>query len=1276
MRISFYLLLILIITILIQPSTSFTLNIHLFISQPIKQITISNQFGIPISQQSLNLSTLNLEFLNIDYSYTITLTSNAPSLSFCGYVQLDEYVYYTSNNQIWYYNNKSQSSILPSLQCSIYGEVTVNSNMITLKIPNNITNIQSKSNEQQLPYTCINKEYMFLLGSVNNINIPSLITTLSPSDNIKLIIPNSLKGSLTQDNITTLPTGSNITIEQTLISYTTYISSNTTPVETYTESIRYYAYANEGKIYPQLCTEKTITLVICGTGCKSCGWNEDVGEYLCNECQDDFYFLDNNMKYCVSILSKPINYYIKDSKYLLPCYEKCATCETYEIDDNNQKCKTCKDEFKYALYNENDDTYNCYNNCTDEGAYQQEDDYICLKECKDTLTPYNYNNIKCVSQCPFYVIEPLKKCVDTCAGEAIYKYISSDGTECVDDEHKSNNNYQHISVDPTNDHQNIISITKRNLNECPDNLPYKNKDSNYCRSSCDEPNAEYLDYEQRLCINKCDPSIHYEVTEIKHCYTSSCPNTYPFKINYDSYKHCVKKCNTYPYIYTDYFHKECLISCNDSQLNAHYEYGNQCLTVCPLFTKNKNKKCLLDLSVVKETNDYIITKMQKEEILQQIDANIIELINFNKTIKGNDFLLQIYTSSLPIISNNETSSILFHKCERILKRAYDIDINNDIIIAKFDYIDNNAITNQIQYKAFDYNGNELNLQLCNNVTVNIMYSINSPKDVKLDEAYMFYKEGIDIYNIKDSFYNDICFPYSLNGYDLSPSERIKNYYMDISFCESNCEYLYTNYTHNKVVCKCKVKDVFEMGSVKDDNRSNNNINERLNRNEYKDKVNIMKCYKLFSKWKYLKDDLSLWFFGIINVINAISLYGNVTYELKQLYTSLNKFCKGNPPKQVKTQQPQEIHIVIDNFLNENNNNNHNHLIVETGVGNDYFSNSRTNPNNNSNSINIISNENSNISNREDNIDFSNERMVKDFKQLTLQCEIKDDYSWLSHSKTQTENIKQPLHKSTEKALNKKINVNHYHCSSSKKVEIDLVNFIPLITTSNINNLPYFMAHQLDKRSFCSIYFSLLKQRHLFLHACFRTSPFDIPSLNLMLFLLYIILLFTFNAFFYKKNIFDVNKEDEFYLKGFDIANACSYAFVSFVICFIIITIIRKLLSFDSKYNVIVKEMGVDEYMQSQMIRKLLKRFKVMFIMYLIVDVCAYLLLWYYLILFNVVLKGNQYKWFICGCLSVGFSFVVSAVVCFILGVMKFIGIKNNVRGLYNVSLFLQEIYLV
>ena len=127
----------------------------------------------------------------------------------------------------------------------------------------------------------------------------------------------------------------------------------------------------------------------------------------------------------------------------------------------------------------------------------------------------------------------------------------------------------------------------------------------------------------------------------------------------------------------------------------------------------------------------------------------------------------------------------------------------------------------------------------------------------------------------------------------------------------------------------------------------------------------MKCYKLFSKWKYLKDDLSLWFFGIINVINAISLYGNVTYELKQLYTSLNKFCKGNPPKQVKTQQPQEIHIVIDNFLNENNNNNnnnhhHNHLIVETGIGNDYFSNSRTNPNNNSNSINIISNENSNI----------------------------------------------------------------------------------------------------------------------------------------------------------------------------------------------------------------------------------------------------------------------------------------------------------------------------
>ena len=103
-------------------------------------------------------------------------------------------------------------------------------------------------------------------------------------------------------------------------------------------------------------------------------------------------------------------------------------------------------------------------------------------------------------------------------------------------------------------------------------------------------------------------------------------------------------------------------------------------------------------------------------------------------------------------------------------------------------------------------------------------------------------------------------------------------------------------------------------------------------------------------------------------------------------------------------------------------------------------------------------------------------MVKDFKQLPFQCEIKDDYSWLSHNKTQNENIKQPLNKSKEKTLNKKItintNINHHHhnYTPSNKVKIDLVNFIPLITTSNINNLPYFMAHQLDKRSFCSIYF--------------------------------------------------------------------------------------------------------------------------------------------------------------------------------------------------------------
>ena len=151
---SFYLLLILIITI--PPSTPFTLTFHLLLSQPIKQITIFDENGITISQYITNLSSLDVEFLDINYSYTITLTSDASSLSFCGYAQLDEYVYYTSNNQIWY-NNISPSSVLSSSECAICGEVTVNSNIITLKIPNNITNMKLKSDEKQYPYTCRNK---------------------------------------------------------------------------------------------------------------------------------------------------------------------------------------------------------------------------------------------------------------------------------------------------------------------------------------------------------------------------------------------------------------------------------------------------------------------------------------------------------------------------------------------------------------------------------------------------------------------------------------------------------------------------------------------------------------------------------------------------------------------------------------------------------------------------------------------------------------------------------------------------------------------------------------------------------------------------------------------------------------------------------------------------------------------------------------------------------------------------------------------------------------
>ena len=47
----------------------------------------------------------------------------------------------------------------------------------------------------------------------------------------------------------------------------------------------------------------------------------------------------------------------------------------------------------------------------------------------------------------------------------------------------------------------------------------------------------------------------------------------------------------------------------------------------------------------------------------------------------------------------------------------------------------------------------------------------------------FKDSEVDIFNINDKFFNDVCYPYSEDGNDLILEDRIKEIYQNFTLCE-------------------------------------------------------------------------------------------------------------------------------------------------------------------------------------------------------------------------------------------------------------------------------------------------------------------------------------------------------------------------------------------------------------------------------------------------------------------------------------------------------------
>ena len=133
-----------------------------------------------------------------------------------------------------------------------------------------------------------------------------------------------------------------------------------------------------------------------------------------------------------------------------------------------------------------------------------------------------------------------------------------------------------------------------------------------------------------------------------------------------------------------------------------------------------------------------------------------------------------------------STHIDFTECKKILRNIYEIDSESILTFVQLELNnkDNNTLVNKVEYMIFDNNKIKLDLGLCRDTNIKIVYSIKDfiLTDTEIYELKYWQESGINLLNINDSFYNDICFTYtSENGTDCTLKDRVNIFYKYLHF---------------------------------------------------------------------------------------------------------------------------------------------------------------------------------------------------------------------------------------------------------------------------------------------------------------------------------------------------------------------------------------------------------------------------------------------------------------------------------------------------------------
>ena len=626
---------------------------------------------------------------------------------------------------------------------------------------------------------------------------------------------------------------------------------------------------------------------------------------------------------------------------------------------------------------------------------------------------------------------------------------------------------------------------------------------------------------------------------------------------------------------------------------------------CPeqFFYENKNSKectksCDISEIINKDCSINHLTLNNIEDITKDM-RNIINNTKIdqetNIVIEGDNVVYQIISSEKMYENKNKNISIIdLGDCGEKLKEHYKI---KELLIFKMDLKLNDNSPNILNYEVYNpLTLSKLNLSICEGIKITV-YSPYTPSQESLNKLLKLNESGYDLYNPNDSFYQDICTPFtSDNGTDILLSDRQADFFENISLCEYGCIYKGYDYNYEKAKCECNVKEEIEVNETK--------ITEKTFFSSFGldrfSNIKVLKCFKLVFSKLGQKNNKGSYIF-IVDITLFIILSFSFHFRQKQIIAKnfrkvIETKFKINgkemhlfPPKKRRKKRKNKISKLIYNKNYQNKETQKEKLIEK----------------------NIIIHDEKNLNNPKINNLYEKNIFNKNINKKNSLKVLSGLNSINKYFISVNNNI-------TIKSLSSNKDINSLGKEKNKNYLIDKNNNKYNYNDEELNLLNYQEAIIYDKRTYFQYYFDLVKRKQIILFTFMLNNDYNIFDIKLALLLFSFALYFAVSALFFEDETMHKIYENKGKLNIlFQIPHILYSTLISSII-----NILVKFLALSNKDMIRIKQIKDKENALRES-AKLLNRLKIKFNLFYIVSFIFLLFFWYFISAFCSVYKNTQ-----------------------------------------------------